>query len=85
MLKNVVEENNHKNLVVIAQDIEGTVLATLVQNKLKGQMNTLAVKVPKFQNKDTLQDISMYQAFDHFPEGIARLIPLEELGKAIRL
>ncbi len=33
---------------------------------------------------DTLQDISMYQAFDHFPEGIARLIPLEELGKAIR-
>jgi hypothetical protein len=35
--------------------------------------------------KDTLQDISMYQAFDHFPEGIARLIPLEELGKAIRL
>jgi hypothetical protein len=34
---------------------------------------------------DTLQDISMYQAFDHFPEGIARLIPLEELGKAIRL
>jgi hypothetical protein len=33
---------------------------------------------------DTLQDISKYRAFDHFPEGIARLIPLEELGRAVR-
>ena len=33
---------------------------------------------------DTLQDISKYKAFDHFPEGIARLVPFEELGKAVR-
>lgn len=58
MLKNVVEDNDQKNLVIIAQDIEGSVMATLIQNKMKGQMNTLAVKVPQFMNKDVLQDIA---------------------------
>ncbi len=34
---------------------------------------------------DTLQDIAKYQAFDHFPQGIARLVPIEELEKAMRI
>jgi len=34
---------------------------------------------------DTLRDITDYQGFLHPPQGIARLVPLEELGKAIRI
>jgi hypothetical protein len=34
---------------------------------------------------DILQDISKYQGFQHPPQGIARVIPLEELGKAVRI
>lgn len=50
-----------KDLLVIAEDIEGEVLGTLILNKLKGVLNVVAVKAPAFgdRRKEVLQDIAI--------------------------
>jgi chaperonin GroEL len=49
-----------KDVVLIADDVEGEALGLLILNKLKGAFNTVAVKAPSFgdRRKDTLEDIA---------------------------
>ena len=50
-----------KDLVLVAEDVEGEVLGTLILNKLKGVFNTVAIKAPSFgdRRKDVLQDLAV--------------------------
>lgn len=59
-LEVIVNQKQIKNLVVIADDIDGEALATLIVNKVKGAMRTLAIQAPNFGEKRQaiLEDIA---------------------------
>jgi len=71
-----------KNVVVVAEDIEGEALATMVVNKLRGTLNGIAIKAPGFgdRRKAMLEDMSILTGAVVISEEVGRKLDSVQIG-----
>ena len=89
VLERVLQAGN-KNLVIIAEDVEGEALATLAVNKLRGTLNVAAVKAPGFgdRRKDNLSDLAVITGGEFISEDTGRKLEstqVHDMGRARRV
>ncbi len=89
LLEKIVKSGK-KEMVIVADDIDGEALATLVVNKLRGVFNVLAVKAPGFgdRRKEMLEDIAVVTGAEFISEDLGRKldgVDITALGEARRV